>query len=70
MPRAAQAILLKPGVLTDDERMTCSGTRSSLCDALTTARVYRSAMPADAACAELQREAQRGWRSAGPLAFA
>ena len=33
-------------------------------DALTTDRVYRPALTADAACAELQEEVRRGWRSA------
>ena len=33
-------------------------------DALATPRVYRSAVPSEAACAELQQEANRGWRSA------
>jgi response regulator RpfG family c-di-GMP phosphodiesterase len=32
-------------------------------DALTTARPYKKAMPRYAACEELQREAERGWRS-------
>lgn len=32
-------------------------------DALTTARVYRPALSSQAACAELQAEAARGWRS-------
>ena len=37
-------------------------------DALTTARVYRPAMTSDAACAELQEEAHRGWRSVALVA--
>jgi len=32
-------------------------------DALTTARPYKKALPSEAACEELQRESDRGWRS-------